>query len=94
MADVRECLDTIVWGDEIDPFPCAVQVMNSCWWSGPYFQCEIQDWAWAHFHEYDEKCAAIANRCDLNDPGVKMIYEHYSNIRDRYWKVREAFGPL
>jgi hypothetical protein len=35
----------------------------------------------------------MSNKCNLYDPGVRIIYDHYENIKERYWRVKLAFGP-
>jgi hypothetical protein len=91
-AAFQERLDAIVWGDSPDPYSHALEVVCCHWWNRPSLAVRV--WAMAQAEEYGKKCVAISRKCDLNDPGVRVIYDHYFKIKDRYWNVCAAFGPL
>ncbi len=90
-ASFRERFDAIVWGDSLDPYSHALDVVCHQWWSRP--SLAVRDWAMEQAEEYGKKCSAISKKCNLDDPGVKVIYDHYFNIKTRYWKVYAACMP-
>ena len=91
--EIRERLENIVWGDKADPHSLAKRVMKSFWLRGPHVHNAMHVWAFAQSCEYDKKCKAMKTKCDLTDPGIEVLYNHYYNIRERYRLVQMAYGP-
>jgi hypothetical protein len=96
MEELRDHLDDIVWSNVPDPYARALDVYCSVWWSRQHALGAVRDWAMEQSEEYQRRCVAMSKKCDLGDPGVRVIYDHYYNIKDRYWRVHVAvaFGPV
>ena len=91
--EIRERLENIVWGDDVDPYSLALDVVRRYRWQGPSGIIATHSWAYAQSREYDKKCTAMTKKCDLTVPCVRVLYNHYYNIRERYRLVHMAYGP-
>jgi hypothetical protein len=89
-TEMIECLECIVWGERADPYAAARSVMGNRWWRSQTIYVLINEWAKARSDEHYAKCSAIEKKCDLKDEGVRVIYDHYKRIQDRYWRVHVA----
>jgi hypothetical protein len=92
MNDVRERLEAIVWGAEVDPYSHALDVKHDCWRRGKCFDVSTREWAMEKSDEYQKRCSAMLKKCDMSHPGVCVLYGHYDKIKNRYWGVYEAFS--
>ncbi len=87
-AAFRERLEAIVWGDSQHPYSRTLDAVSNLWWNRS--PAAVRDWALQQSEEYGKRCADISKKCNLADPGVMVIYDHYDNIKSRYWNVHSA----
>jgi hypothetical protein len=91
MSQTQRLLDDVVWEGGVDAFSDALGILQSDWVL-PWAASSLSRWALARRDEYQDKCRRIESKCDVNEPGVKMIYEHYLNICLRYMDVQTALS--
>lgn len=90
MEGLCERLDDIVWGASLDPYSHALDVYHSVPWHQRHALGAVRDWAMAQSDDCQRKCVTLSKKCDMDHPGVRVIYEHYFNLKSRYWLVSEA----
>ena len=91
MSQTQRLLDDVVWEGGVDAFSDALGILQSDWVQ-PWVASSLSRWAIARGEDYREKSRRIRSKCDVNDPGVNMIYEHYLNISLRYMDVQTALS--
>ena len=88
---LRSRLDDVVWEGGLDAFSDALAVVGSQW-CHPWVAASVSQWARRRADEYREKSRWIQSKCDVNDPGVNVMYEHYLKISLRYEDVQSALS--
>ncbi len=90
-SQIRKKLDDIVWEGGRDPYSDALCVAEMAWMH-PFVTRSLLKWAEGLGNDYRERSRAVRNKCDIGDPGVFVIYEHYLKISNRYMDVHAALG--
>jgi hypothetical protein len=90
-AQIRKKLDDVVWEGGRDSYSDAIRVVEMAWMH-PFITRSLLKWAEGLGNDYRERSRAVGNKCDISDPGVFVIYEHYLKISTRYMDVHAALG--
>jgi len=91
-SELRSRLDDLVWGASIDPYTDALDAYYEIPWHQRHALGAVRDWAMEQYGDCQQKCATLSKKCDMGHPGVRAIYEHYFNLKGRYWLVYEAIA--
>lgn len=88
-SQIRDKLDDVVWEGGRHPYSDALRVVELDWMH-PCMAQSLAKWAEGLGQEYRERSRIVRNKCDISDPGVFVIYEHYLKISMRYMDVHAA----
>jgi hypothetical protein len=88
-SQIRKKLDDVVWEGGRDSYSEAIRVAEMAWMH-PFITRSLSKWAEELGNDYRERSRSVRNKCDINDPGVFVMYEHYLKISNRYMDVHAA----
>jgi hypothetical protein len=88
-SHIRKKLDDVVWEGGRDTYSDALRVVELDWLH-PWMAQSLSNWAEGLGEDYRERSRVVRNKCDISDPGVFVIYEHYLKISTRYMDVHAA----
>ena len=89
-AELRELLDEIVWGQSVDPYAAAISAIDKSWYIYPWVLNQLHFWARQKNTEHKQSSRIIFDKCNIGEDGVRVMYNHYYTIADRYGKVAFA----
>jgi len=89
---LREMLEDVVWGESTDVYEDARRILNSRWIVYPWVNSAVHTHIKHQAREYRTNSVKIYDRCNICDPGVRIMYDHYKNISDRYSSVERAMA--
>ena len=89
LTELRTKLDDLVWSNKPCLYSDTIDLVNAQWTDLATYE-QLFQWAHERCREYSGRHKQIQHKCDIRDAGVFVIYSHYTNISDRYYKVAAA----